>query len=146
MVSSIWIKVTRCLCKAQETPNPKLPRFAHISFLGFRRNTITMSVMLLLNMHNFYFLSTNDIVERCMGAIFAVSTYFLLPLSQHRKGGPWKTLWFFLLQRKGSRFTIYKHCGPYCNALLQLEIPILWLILLFAGQNSHAFPETFVFI
>ena len=102
MVSSIWIKDARCLCKAQETPNPKLN--LHTSaFLVLEGMQLRWVWCCCWTCTAFIF-CRYDLVERCMGAIFAVSTYFLLPLSQ--QGIRWT------LNETFARFTIFQHWGP----------------------------------
>ena len=115
MVSSIWIKDARCLCKAQETPNPKLN--LHTSaFLVLEGMQLRWVWCCCWTCTAFIF-CRHDLVERCMGAIFAVSTYFLLPLSQHPKGGPWMKLCLSFAFYEGRMLLLVRIQIHYLQAL-----------------------------
>ena len=112
MVSSIWIKDTRCLSKTQLNSHTS-------AFLVLEGMQLRWVWCCCWTCTAFIF-CRHDLVERCMGAIFAVSTYFLLPLSQHRKGGPWKTLFL-------SFFSFYEG-----RVLLLVRIQIHYLLALWS--------------
>ena len=144
MVSSIWIKDTRCLCKAQLNSHTS----AFLVLEGMQLRWVWCCCW-TMNMHSFYFFVVMTLWNGAWGLFLQFPHIFCCPYPSTVKVD------------LGRHFDFSFYEG---RVLLLVRIQIHYLLALWsilqciaairntyimvdpAGQNRHAFPETFVFI